>query len=84
MFLFYIDRTCVINSKSTINDVQTILKLLNDNELLSKSQASKTSVLIVVNEIVNIILFNDAALTENVPKGFYYKYIFSIYFLTYF
>lgn len=69
-----------MNSKSTINDVQTILKLLNDNESLSKSQTSKTSVLIVVNEIVNIILFNDAALTENVPKGLYYKYIFSIYF----
>lgn len=80
MFSFFIHRTCVINTKSTINDVQTILKLLNDNESLAKSQISKTTVLIVVNEIVNIILLNDAALTENVPKGFYYKYIFSIYF----
>jgi len=78
--LIFINRTCVINSKSTINDVQTIFKLLNDNESLSKSQTSKTSVLIVVNEIVNIILLNDGALTENVPKGLYYKYIFSIYF----
>jgi len=80
LFSFFIHRTCVINTKSTINDVQTILKLLNDNESLAKSQISKTTVLIVVNEIVNIILLNDAALTENVPKGFYYKYIFSIYF----
>jgi len=77
---FFINRTCIINSKSTINDVQTILKLLNDNESLSKSQASKTSVLIVVNEIINIILFNDAVSTEIIPKGLYYKYIFSIYF----
>jgi hypothetical protein len=30
----------------------------------------------VVNEIANIIFLNDAALTENVHKGFYYKYLF--------
>lgn len=72
MFSFFINRDCVINSKSTINDVQTILKLLNDNESLAKSQTSKTTVLIVINEIVNIIILNDAALTENVPKGFDY------------
>jgi len=65
---FFINRACVINSKSTINDVQTILKLLNDNESLAKSHTSKTTVLIVVNEIVNIILL--LAVTENVPTGF--------------
>jgi len=77
---FFINRTCVINIESTTNDVQTILKLLNDNESLAKSQTSKTTILIVVNEIINIILLNDAALTESVPKGIYYKYFFSIYF----
>lgn len=70
MSYFFINRNCIINSESTINDVQTILKLLNDNESLAKSQTSKTIVLIVVNEIANIIFFNDAAITENVHKGF--------------
>lgn len=70
-------KNCVINSESTINDVQTILKLLNDNESLSKSQTSKTIVLIVVNEIANIIFFNDAAITENVHKDVFSNEMYS-------
>lgn len=76
MFYFFIDRNCVINSKSTIDDVQIILKLLNENESLAKNQISKTTVLIVVNEIMNIISDNDAALTNDVPEGFYQNCIF--------
>lgn len=60
-----------MDSKSTVNDVQIILKLLNHNEALAKSQSSKTTVLIVVNEIVNII-FSDDTSTTSVPEGFYF------------
>lgn len=69
-----------MNSKSTIDDVQTIFKLLNDNESLANSPASKTTVLIVVNEITSILFSNsnDALLTDNVSEGFYY-FIFICY-----
>lgn len=64
-----------MNSKSAINDVQTILKLVNDSEALSKNQTSKTNVLIVVNEITSIIFSDDASSsTDNVLEGFYFYY----------
>lgn len=63
-----------MNSKSTIDDVQTIFKLLNDNESLANSPASKTTVLIVVNEIMSILFSNsnNTSSTDNFPEGFYY------------
>lgn len=65
-----------MNSKSTIDDIQTIFKLLNDNESLAKSPGSKTTVLIVVNEITSILFLNsnDASSTDNVPEGFHFYY----------
>lgn len=66
----YVYRNCVKNSKSTIDDIETIFKLLNDNEILAKDQASKTIVLIVLNEITSIIISNDVSSTDKVPEGF--------------
>lgn len=59
------------NSKSTITDVQIILKLLNDNEALAKHHVSKTTVLIIVNEITSIIFSDNESLADNVVEGYY-------------
>lgn len=63
-----------MNSKSTIDDVQLILQLLNHNEALAKSQTSTTTVLIVVNELANIIFSDDTSPT-NISEGFYFRLI---------
>lgn len=60
-----------MNSKSIIDDIETIFKLLNDNEVLRKDQTSKTTILIVLNEITTIIISNDMHSTNDAPKGFY-------------
>jgi len=54
-----------------IDDIEIIFKLLNDNVALAKDQTSKTTVLIVLNEITSIIISNDVSSTDNLPKGFY-------------
>jgi hypothetical protein len=74
-YFFCINRNCIKDSKSTIDDVQLILKLLNHNETLSKSQTSKTTVLIVVNEITTII-FSDNESSTTIPEGFYFFCLF--------
>lgn len=46
-----------------------ILKLHNDNESLTNNKTSKTTILIVVNEIISIIFSNDVSSANNVPAG---------------
>jgi len=65
-----------MNSKSTVDDVLTILKLLNENEALETNQSSKTTVLIVANEIMSIIFPTDTFSIDNIPRGFDYCYYF--------
>lgn len=57
-------------SKSTIDDVQIILKLLIDNETVRNSKTSKTTVLIVVNEIISILVSEDSSSADNVKDIF--------------
>ncbi|XP_050440480.1 uncharacterized protein LOC126845696 [Adelges cooleyi] len=58
-------RNCILNNKTTNDHVLTILKLLNENESLSKNQISKTTVLFVVNEIINLLYADSTAPANN-------------------
>lgn len=55
-----------------------ILKLHNDNESLTNNKTSKTTILIVVNEIISITFSNDVSSTNDVPAGFIYLFLFII------
>jgi len=47
-----------------------ILKLLNENEAIASIKTSKTTVLIVVNEIISILVSDDQSSADNVKDIF--------------
>ncbi|XP_050524692.1 nucleoporin Nup188 [Daktulosphaira vitifoliae] len=57
-------KNCVQKNKTSYINIKTILRLVNKNETLIKNQPSKTTVLIVVNEITSII-FSDITLNND-------------------
>lgn len=67
----FVYRSCIINSTTTINNVQIILKLLNDSEELTQNQTTKTTILIVLNEIISILFSDDASSVNNALEGLY-------------
>lgn len=73
----FINRNCIAISKSTIDDVQIILKLLNENEAIASSKTSETTVLIVANEIISILVSKDASSADNVKDIFSNEIMYS-------
>ncbi|VVC32778.1 Hypothetical protein CINCED_3A020988 [Cinara cedri] len=72
------EKDCIMNSKSTIDNLQTILKLFNNNSALAESHLSKTTVLIVINEISSIIFSDDTFCTDNAHEDFISNEMYSV------